>query len=234
MFDQEETDRADTPMLLETLAVKTGKDAELDLYHTVELEVAYGHGLENNRWAIRFNENDGSNVMVQPNDSTAIEALTQKEGMTVRARLTVRQYRWRERREYVPSATRLVDMLAAKFGQPTSTSDATRAFWPVPQTEKCFVNNRGEWLARHVANEVKATDLWPLKRWLDGQRWSDWQAAMLVDMDFAQHIACPDLFYNEARSIVIEAHADDGYRTGPTQNVEELEKEYSANIKCQN
>ncbi|MDA8583494.1 hypothetical protein N9L68_04655, partial [bacterium] len=72
---------------------------EWAIYDVTSREEAYGHSLDDTRWVIRFDAEDGSSVIVQPNDLEAIERLAQQTELVVRARLTVRQCRWREQRE---------------------------------------------------------------------------------------------------------------------------------------
>ena len=48
---------------------------EWEIYDVTNREAAYGHSLEDTRWVIRFDAEDGSSVIVQPNDLEAIERL---------------------------------------------------------------------------------------------------------------------------------------------------------------
>ena len=54
-------------------------------------------------------------MIVQPNDLTAIEALAQQKDLVVRARLTVRQYRWREQGEdlFSPASMQNIEVWVA-------------------------------------------------------------------------------------------------------------------------
>ena len=73
-IDVEDTAWVDVPQGLETPAIKVGIEKELNLadewaiYDVTSREEAYGHSLEDTRWVIRFDAEDGSSVIVQPND----------------------------------------------------------------------------------------------------------------------------------------------------------------------
>ena len=192
---------------------------------------------------IRFDAADGSSIIVQPNDVETIDRLCQDESLTVRARLTVRQYKWREKKDdlfapaSVPVTARVIDTRAVKKGWPTFTADASRAFWQVPQDERCVVRPPPQWLEKHVANGGNADDLWLLKRWLYGQRrapqaYTDWHAKCLTSLGFMQDVACPVVFVHPENRTVMEVHADDSYGTGPPAAFREFKKSYMDTVKC--
>mgnify|MGYP006879377861 CR=1 FL=1 len=87
---------------------------ELDKSAKQQLKEAAGDRIEDTRWVIRFDAADGSSIIVQPNDVDTIDRLCQDESLTVRARLTVRQYKWRE--EEGRSLPRLFDRCGGSHG----------------------------------------------------------------------------------------------------------------------
>ena len=162
-----------------TDAMRRGIDAELDLaeqWGLFELVQDSGQKCEDTRWVFRFDSPTGESIVVQPWDTAKLETLSQDPTLKVRARLTARQYKWREALDdlFAPASSnntqRLIDFIAVKNGWPTFTSDASRAFWQVPQVEECFVRPPVEWLSRHVGNGGDPGVIWKLKRWLYGQR----------------------------------------------------------------